>query len=241
MNHCVSNIQSAPFEKSRKSSASSRPASTLKKRFRSDGSVRRPRISGPSDFRHLETGYYQFPVPDPPRQQLRPNPPPRRTSFRPLELSIYMPNNHMSPILPHFEFPSIVAPPQPAQLQERMNQDHQLIRQRSNSSIPFHLPRKPPSDVTTSSLHDSGAPAIPSKSQARSRAYTSPDLDDIKARVAGAMIEVEKLQQQIEDVIDRQSVYASSRPSTSYSVARPAAGKDLVFPLYLPPSPEGNN
>src|SRR5690606_14120883 len=81
----------------RKSGASNRTMSTLKKRFRSDGSVRRPRISGPSDFRHLETGSFQFPPAEPPVvARPRQNRPARPSSFRPLELSIYMPNNQMS-------------------------------------------------------------------------------------------------------------------------------------------------
>ena len=223
---CVPETLPAEPEKSRKSFASNRTMSTLKRRLRPDGSSHRPRISAPSDFRHLNTGSLPFPAAEPPRPRLRPNPPARRTSFRPLELSIYQPNNHMSPILPHFEFPGLVAPPPLAQLQSRLDDDHQLIRQRSNSSIPFHLPRKPPSDMTSLSMstHDSVAPAIPSKSQARPRANTSPDLDNMKARVASAMIEVEKLQQQIEDVIERQSMYASSRPSTAHSLAWELSG-----------------
>ena len=203
----------------RKSGASNRTMSTLKKRFRSDGSVRRPRISGPSDFRHLETGSFQFPPAEPPVvARPRQNRPARPSSFRPLELSIYMRNNQMSPILPHFEFSELVPPPKPAQLRERLDDDHELIRERSNST-PFHLPRKPGTETP-----DSSTPAIPAKSPARARAHTSPELESIKARVAGAMIEVERLQRQIDDVMERQSVYACSRPSTSHSMARTMAG-----------------
>lgn len=141
-----------------------------------------------------------------------------------------MPNNHMSPILPCFEFSDLVAPPPPAQLNEKLDGDHQLIRQRSNSSTPFHLPRKVASD-TSSTTPDDEPPAIPVKSQNRPRAHTSPELDAIKARVAGAMIEVERLQKQIDDVVERQSVYACSRPSTSHSMARTIPSEHSKYPL----------
>jgi len=140
--------------------------------------------------------------------------------FRPLELSIYMPTNRMSPILPHFDFLDMAAP-EPAYLQDRLDEHHQLVRQRSNSSMPFHIPRKRAVSPTILDGSDStAAPQIPAKSSARSRAYTSPDVEQMKARVATAMIEIEKLQQQIDDVIERQSLYAGSRPSTSHSMAR---------------------
>jgi len=48
--------------------------------------VRRPHIGPPSDFRHVEQALPQ-----------------RRRSFRPLELSICMPNNQLSPLLPFFD------------------------------------------------------------------------------------------------------------------------------------------
>jgi hypothetical protein len=145
--------------------------------------------------------------------------------FRPLELSIYMPTNRMSPILPHFDFLDMAAP-EPAYLQDRLDEHHQLVRQRSNSSMPFHIPRKRAVSPTILDGSDStAAPQIPAKSSARSRAYTSPDVEQMKARVATAMIEIEKLQQQIDDVIERQSLYAGSRPSTSHSMARTMPGE----------------
>src|SRR2546421_565666 len=51
---------------------------------------RRPRISGPSDFRHVDAFTTSAP-----RQTTR---------FRPLELSIYLPQNQLSP-LPVFTLP----------------------------------------------------------------------------------------------------------------------------------------
>lgn len=220
----------------RKSFASSRTVLSLKKRFRSDGSARRPHISAPTNFRHLQSTSFRFPPPEPQQQQQQQQPAPRpryrdpadRSMFRPLELSIYMPDNRVSPILPLFEFPSL-SPPQPAHLMDRLDDHHELVRQRSNSSMPFHIPRKRAAGSLSSSPRDGNEdrdaiPSIPPRSSARPRAYTSPEVEQMKARVAGAMIEVEKLQRQIDDVIERQSLYASSRPSTSHSMARTMPG-----------------
>lgn len=227
-------------EKPRRSFASGRTMNTIKKRFKSDGSSQRPRISGPSEFRHVESASFQFPhleptapVPQPPQRR-----PARRSSFRPLELSIYMQHKHMSPILPHFEFPASVALPEPAQLHERLDDEYQLLRGRSNSSTPFHLPRRPGTSQSPSGASDR-APAIPVRSQARARAHTSPELDFIKARVAGAMNEVDRLQRQIDDVIERQSLYVSSRPSTAHSMALTLPDPESMpsVPALPPPAP----
>lgn len=217
----------------RKSFASNRTILSFKKRFRSDGSAGRPQISAPTNFRHLQSTSFQFPLPEP---QQPPAPWPRyqdpvdHSMFRPLELSIYRPDNRVSPILPLFEFPS-VSPPQPAHLLDRLDDHHELVRQRSSSSMPFHIPRKRAAGSLSSSAQDgnedyeTAAPSIPPRSSARARASTSPEVEKMKARVAGAMIEVEKLQRQIDDVIERQSLFTSSRPSTAHSMARTAPGK----------------
>lgn len=132
-----------------------------------------------------------------------------------------MPTNRMSPILPHFEFPPVKAP-QHAVLQERLENDHEIVRQRGYSTTSFHIPRKP---VSADSLESrDNTPAIPPKSQARARAHTSPEVESIKSRVANAMLEVEKLQKQIDDVVERQSLYSGSRPSTSHSIEKPIHG-----------------
>ena len=72
---------------------------------------------------------------------------------------------------------------------------------------------------------DDMPPLIPPKAKARARAYTSPEVDVIKERVASAMIEVERLQKQIDDVIERQTLYTASRPSSPQSMARTMPGK----------------
>lgn len=218
----------------RKSFGSTRTSFTARSRFWSDGSSRRPLISAPSDFRHVQSGSLQFP-PDlyAPNYQPTQRHPRRRedefvrqgSRFRPLELSIYMPDRRISPILPHFEFPRIITPPPPpAYRAERSEDDHQVSRQRSYSSMSFHVPRRHPVDISPSAAQDELPPQIPAKSKYRRRAYTAPEVDAIKERVASALIEVEMLQKQIDDVIERQSIYASSRPSTSHSMARTIPG-----------------
>ncbi|KAK0388662.1 hypothetical protein NLU13_4905 [Sarocladium strictum] len=225
----------------RKSSASSRTAFSVRKRFRSDASSRRPLISAPTDFRHVRSGSFQFPAPVPQdhNPQARPNPPRRRHSIERLELSIYMPENQISPLLPHFQFPIPPIPPT-AHLQRRAT-DVSSIEQsheRNYSSMSFHVPRKAGAEGSGSTMQDDIPPLIPPKAKARARAYTSPEVDVIKERVASAMIEVERLQKQIDDVIERQSLHAPSRPSTAHSMARTMPDLEEPMPSIpaLPPA-----
>lgn len=99
-----------------------------------------------------------------------------------------------------------------------------LEHQRSFSSMSFHFPRKTLTGTTDSSPYtvqdEEIPPLIPPRARNRARAQTSPDVEAIKARVASAMLEVERLQQQIDTAIERQSLYANSRPSTPHSMAR---------------------
>lgn len=207
----------------RKSSASSRTGFSVRKRFRSDASSRRPFISAPTDFRHVRSGSFQFPEPIPQNcnPQARPNPSRRRHSIERLELSIYMPDNQISPLLPHFQFPIPPIPPATHLPNRRATEgsSNEQSHERSYSSMSFHVPRKATAEGSPSATLEDIPPLIPPKAKARARAYTSPEVDVIKERVASAMIEVERLQKQIDDVIERQSVYAPSRPSTAHSMA----------------------
>lgn len=214
----------------RKSFGSSRTSFSVRKRFKSDASSRRPQISAPSDFQHLNSGSFDFPPAEPMPPQPRLNRPARRSSFRPLELSMYASDNSMSPILPHFEFPDI-SPPPPAYVANRTEDDHH-VHQRSYSAMSFHLPRNG-TESSPSTSQEEMPPQIPPKAKARARAYTSPNVDHLKERVASAMIEVERLQKQIDDVVERQSLYVASRPSTPLSMARTMPGK-LVPPCIYP-------
>jgi hypothetical protein len=60
-------------------------------------------------------------------------------------------------------------------------------------------------------------------------------METIKERVASAMNEVEQLQRKINDIIERQSLYTASRPSTAHSMARTIPGKltDCSFVPFL--------
>lgn len=211
----------------KRSFASLRERFSVRKRLRPDPSPRRLQISAPSDFRHLHSESFQFPQytnlqsvghPVPPRP---PRPPrrPRPSSFRTLELSIYVPKMELSPILPHFD---MITPPPPARVQPNPEDDvFGLSHEPSYSPMSFHLPRKMSASPSTST--EDTPPKIPPKSTARS--HTPSSTEKMKERIAGAMLEVDKLQREIDLIMERQSIYANSRPSTSHSMALTAHGK----------------
>ncbi|KAI1769482.1 hypothetical protein GGR53DRAFT_1368 [Hypoxylon sp. FL1150] len=182
----------------------------------SSSSSRRPQISAPTNFRHLYSESFRFP--DYGHAQMRPRP----ASFRPLELSIYISDNRLSPILPHFDYPTPpVTPPQRAfTLSSRSEDSPPIPHSRSYSSMSFHIPRRPVNggSVFDSPRSDFSTPQRPQP--ARLRAYTSPTssnpmMEDLVEKVASAMMERDRLQEKIEDVLERQSIYISSRPSTA--------------------------
>ncbi|KAF3360109.1 hypothetical protein VdG1_01799 [Verticillium dahliae VDG1] len=143
-----------------------------------------------------------------------------------------MPNNELSPILPHFEYPSIITAPSAARLPESRVDDFTLNRQLSYTSMSFHIPRKPKASPQTS--YEESPPRVPPKS--RARAYTAPNVAEMKVRIASAMNEVEKLQREIDSAIERQSLYAaSSRPSTAHSMA-PTEMEPMPSIPALPPA-----
>lgn len=219
----------------KRSFASLRERFSVRKRSRSDfssSSSRRLQISAPSNFRHLHSESFQFPqysnlqhvgrTPPP-----RPMPRPRPSSFRPLELSIYVHKRELSPILPHFD---MITPPRPAaQVHVRPNSDDDVFgpsHEPNYSPMSFHLPRKmSASPSTLATMASDTPPKIPPKSRARSQMSSSASAERMKERIAGAMLEVDKLQREIELVMERQSIYASSRPSTAHSMALTAHGK----------------
>lgn len=172
---------------------------------------RRPQISAPTDFRHLYSETFQFP-PSQPRQ--------RPASFRPLELSIYVPNNQLSPLLPDFNIDEHIPPPPAAYTRRDTSWDDNsvtLTHERSASSMSFHLPRRQTrEDSSFSESVDSTPPRIPPRS--RARAYTAPNVERLVERIASAMIEKERLQWEIDSIMERQSIYTNSRPTTAYGM-----------------------
>ncbi|KAL8298564.1 hypothetical protein RB597_006665 [Gaeumannomyces tritici] len=214
---------------------------SVTKRFWSHGSSssRRPKISAPSNFRHIHSESFQFPPTAPARPGRRPR------SFRPLELSIYVDDN-LSPILPHLvSGQGNVSPPAPAHVHSSSfdSNGSTLGHQRSLSSLSFHLQRRPvPQQAASSSTRDSEDPETPPRIPPRSRrrAGSSPEqVDRMVERVASAMMERDRLQAEIESIVERQSVYMGSRPSTAYDMqdlepmpeipALPAAGRPSFF------------
>ncbi|KAI0171847.1 hypothetical protein GGR52DRAFT_444211 [Hypoxylon sp. FL1284] len=180
-------------------------------------SSRRPLISAPTNFRHVHSESFRFP--DYGTAQVRPSP----ASFRPLELSIYISDNRLSPILPHFDYSvHAVTPPQRAvTLSSGSQGSPHMSHSRSYSSMSFHIPRRPVNGGSNfdSPRSDASGPQPPPP--ARLRSYTSPEspnpmVEDLVERVANAMVERDRLQEQIEDVIERHSIYTSSRPSTAH-------------------------
>lgn len=198
-------------ERSRLRRTTSRGSSVRKKLWfsRSSSSVRRLKISGPTDFRHLQSESFQlYPAATRPRPR----------SFRPIELSIYRPQNRLSPILPYIEFG--VTPPRRAYTANSSQWDASssstLAHDRSYSTMSFHIPRKHTRQESSISDASLSPPRIPPKSRARaSRALTA---HRIVERIASAIIEKERLQAEIDSVIERQSIYVDSRPSTAYDM-----------------------
>lgn len=187
---------------------------SVAKRFWSHGSSssRRPKISAPSNFRHIHSESFQFPPASRPR------------SFRPLELSIYVDDN-LSPILPHLvSEQSDVFPPAPAHMHSSSfdSNGSTLTHQRTLSSLSFHVQRRPvPRQAGSASTQDSEDPETPPRIPPRSRmrARSSADqVDRMVERVASAMLERDRLQAEIESIVERQSIYMSSRPSTAYDM-----------------------
>ncbi|KAL0472178.1 hypothetical protein QR685DRAFT_228284 [Neurospora intermedia] len=192
----------------------------------------RPHISAPTNFRHVHSESFQYPTPtDHPSQQcLLPQPQlqqqeqhqrskrSRPPSFHPLELSL-----RASPLLPDYaadenESTSRITLPPPAHIAEDGNITQWDISSATmgcnNVDYPtsFHLPRRAVGQPQQSSTNSQFPPRIPTKS--RARAYTAPSTEIMVERIASAMLEKEKLQAELDELVERQSVYKGSMPGT---------------------------
>ncbi|KAI0478915.1 hypothetical protein GGR56DRAFT_349781 [Xylariaceae sp. FL0804] len=184
---------------------------------RTSSPSRRPQISAPSNFRHVHSESFRFPEHGGAQRRQRPR------SFRPLELSMYLVHRRLSPLLPIFESAPVTPPPR-AFTVSSSDDSYAFSHMRSYSSMSFHIPRRPLTSggsVFDSPHSDDSTPQRPEP--ARLRAYTRtppppPKLDALVERVASAMLERDRLQEQIDDVMERQSIYVSSRPSTAYGL-----------------------
>ncbi|KAK1836930.1 hypothetical protein QBC39DRAFT_61219 [Podospora conica] len=190
----------------------------------SSSTRRRPKISNPSNFRHLHSESFQFPAAEP--EPALPEPVEKRSSFHPLELS-YQPRDHtFSPLLNYFSATADddvdrVTPPPRAHTAANRWDSPSLRHERSYSPMSFHIPRKHLRDGSFGSSAASAAPSIPTKSRARAYTSPSPAVDTLVERIASAMIEKDRLDAEIESIIERQSLYISSRPSTAYGPEDP--------------------
>ncbi|KAK0764531.1 hypothetical protein N5P37_003933 [Trichoderma harzianum] len=231
-------------QKVQKTFTSNQSNSFSRSRAQADASRPRLHISAPFEFRHVDSGSFQFPFPAqrpnrPWESPLTPDTP--ETPFEPLQLNILSSGKELSPILPDFNFSSEMTPPSLVHLPGRPYDDPSFHHDRNHSSTStsFHIPRKNVAARSSSSSPEVSPLNLASDKQARTQTYTPSDMESIKERVATAMNEVEELQKKINDIIERQSLYTASRPSTAHSMARtlPDAAEVPVIPALPPAAP----
>jgi hypothetical protein len=225
--------------KSFASRASSRGSFSVRRKLNTYNGPRRPRIGAPSDFRHIENSM------------------PRTERFRPLELSIYMPDNQLSPILPHFGTDDLSFPPD--DFDDFRFPPTAMTHSRSDSALSFRIPRKPiRSGSGTSSestanhrpRHESlnaqellaalekELPKAPRP--ARLRAMTEPPAYERVKSALHERFELERRLKDIDEVIEEsRSIYLNSRPASRATSNRPTSiyaesrGKCLRYQLRL--------
>lgn len=185
------------------SRASSRGSFTLRRNTSSRASSRMV-ISAPYNFQHhTETSF----VREPERVIVKDSP-----KLRPLELSIYLPGNRLSP-LPEFGPRNVDG-----------KSDRALLHMRSESALEFRIPRKPllstvmeRRSMNTEELLTALANDSSNERPARLRADTEPlAYERVKSAVLENM-ELDKRLKELDDAIERRSVYLTSRPTSRAS------------------------
>lgn len=179
---------------------------------------RRPRISPPTNFRHVYSESFHIPESTTSQLQLP------RTTFRPLELSLDTSATRLSPAIPHINHsgPPVTPPPRAYTVSPKHSAVYAASHQRNNSALSFNIPRRPVNggSVFDSPRSNTSTPQRPSPVKMRGYASPSPPpppiMEDLVERVANAMLERDKLQEQIDDIVEKQSVYTNSRPSTAH-------------------------
>ncbi|TVY82890.1 hypothetical protein LSUE1_G005149 [Lachnellula suecica] len=221
--------------KSFASRASSRGSFSVRRKLNAYNGPRRPRIGAPSDFRHLENAM-----------------PRRNMGFRPLELSIYEPQNQLSPILPHFRPDDLAFP---SDMKDLPRPPTAMTSSRSDSSLSFRIPRKAvrsssrassewtahfkprPDSLSAQELLERLEDDLPKPPPpARLRANTEPPTYE---RIKSALRERFELEQRLRDIDEvieeRKSIYMSSRP-TSRATSRPRSiYSESQEPMPTPP------
>ncbi|KAM3452833.1 hypothetical protein MY3296_004249 [Beauveria thailandica] len=160
----------------------------------------------------------------------------RREGLRavePSEFRKFRAQNRLSPLLPPFELPFISPTPPPAYVREEAERSSVLHPQGSMQSLSCVSTRATPESFSNSSSvsewnsspRSSTYATKSSKKTAQSGPHTAPAVEAIRARVVTAMQEVERLQKKIDNVVERQSLYTTSRPS----ILRPPLRKKKPF------------
>ncbi|KAF4624727.1 hypothetical protein G7Y89_g13442 [Cudoniella acicularis] len=197
--------------------ASSRGSFSVRRRLNAYNGPRRsrPQIGAPSDFRHVEYAL--------PRQA---------GGFRPLELSIYTEQQHLSPIL--LPFGPIEKPSNGRDSKELPYPPSVHTHTRSESQQSFRIPRKPvrsssdassewmanfrprPESLSAQELLEKLESELPrAPPPARLRSMTEPPTYE---RIKSALHEKFELERQLKDIDEvieeRRSIYMNSRPTS---------------------------
>ncbi|KAM3439203.1 hypothetical protein NHJ13734_003810 [Beauveria thailandica] len=150
----------------------------------------------------------------------------RREGLRavePSEFRKFRAQNRLSPLLPPFELPFISPTPPPAYVREEEAERSSVLHpQGSMPSLSCVSTRATPESFSNSSgvsewnssPKSSTYATKSSKKTAQTGPPTAPAVEAIRARVVTAMQEVERLQKKIDNVVERQSLYTTSRPSS---------------------------
>ncbi|KAF7900264.1 uncharacterized protein EAF01_007566 [Botrytis porri] len=208
-----------------RSRTSSRGSSFTLKGNLSSRASNRMVIGAPYNFQHhTETSY----VREPERVVLRKEP-----KLRPLELSIYLPGHRLSPLPefgPHFN-------------EETKNRP--LVHMRSESALEFRVPRKPVlstvmerRSMNTEELLDALSNDLPHERPTRLRANTEPLAYE---RVKSALLEnmeLDKKLRELDDAIERRSIYLASRPVSRASRAESRQERrESIYSEFTEPMP----
>ncbi|KAL1896934.1 hypothetical protein Cpir12675_002582 [Ceratocystis pirilliformis] len=205
-------------------------------------SVRSLQISAPTNFRHVASQSFSttpggiFDVQAYDQSDSQP-------SFHLLELSIHQASQRLSPILPHFQLPQSAASSQ-LSLHDTDDAKRNIYNSSPSRTLSFHLPRRA---LCTPQHQFPGAIAegeeetnidICPRSYYRppSCTHIAPRSEKAVERIASAIIERELLERAIEDCIERESPYFSSRPSTAITSSRRNETTNTETPILSVPT-----
>ncbi|KAI0184140.1 hypothetical protein EV127DRAFT_244228 [Xylaria flabelliformis] len=205
-------------------------------------SPRRPRISPPSDFRHVYSDSFHF------QESTLSQPKLQSTAFHPLQINLSMSDTQLSPILPRLNYPSplITPPPRAYTIPSPNDSDSPAMsHHRSHSSQSFSIPRRPVNGSFVSESSRSNTPTPQRLQPVRMRGRISPSpptpiMEDLVERVANAMLERDRLQEKIDDLVEKQSIF-TSRPSTGCGLdhdEKSPQQHSLMFTGGMEPMPE---